>query len=153
MIEKDWEDFVSFHEEKVRESEGKITDRLHIENEKKKIRELIAKGYSNQDIRNTLGLPQSTYERRLSDIRMGDLKAIADADEGVKASIVVNALDKLHILYSKMEEVINDPEYENKDKIKAVGIARELIIDSCKLFLSASEQMKTATKYLSRTKN
>lgn len=86
-------------------------------------------------------------------MRMGDLKAIADQDNGVKASIVVNTLDKLFTLEEKAQEIIDDPHADNADKIKAAGIARDLILDSCKLFLHASEQMKTAKKYLeSQTK-
>jgi hypothetical protein len=73
----------------MREKWREVADKIQIENDR--IRELIARGYSTQEIKETLGLPDRTYVRRLSETRMGDLKAIADQDDSIKTMIVVNA--------------------------------------------------------------
>jgi hypothetical protein len=125
-----------------------MANKIQIENERKKIRELIAKGYSSEVIKEKVGLSTRTYGRRLSDMKMSDLRALADQDDSTRAIIIVNTLGKLDKLQKDMQQILDNPDAKDSDKIKAAQMMRQFIIDSSKLFLNGSEMMNVSTKYL-----
>ena len=130
-----------------------MVNKIQIHNETAKIRELIAKGYSSEAIKEIVGLPDRTYRRRIADMKMSDLRALADQDDSTRAIIIVNTLGKLDKLQNDMQQILDNPDAKDSDKIKAAQMMRQFIIDSSKLFLNGSETMNVSNRYLPHTRD
>jgi predicted transcriptional regulator len=89
-----------------------------------KVRELLAKGYTQHDIASTLHISQPTISRDIGYVKKGIRKKTENIDEHL-LDVYRNNLLGLDEIIKKLWSIIDSPKTNNKERIKAIILVRE----------------------------
>jgi predicted transcriptional regulator len=100
-----------------------------------KVRELLAKGYSQHDIENTLHISQPTISRDISYVKKETHKRTKNFGQHL-FEVYRNNLLGLDEIIKKLWTIIDSPKTNNKERIKAISWFESVIRRGLNLFNS-----------------
>src|SRR3712207_6321137 len=112
-----------------------MTTQVEIHVQCAKIRECFGQGMSPKQIIEKLGMPKSTFYERLEDIRNEDYQYFLQQDEGLRASLLRNTIERISELEDRANRIMEDPNSNTKDRLAALQAVRQFILNRVSLIL------------------